>query len=192
MRNVCTAFVVIDPSNPWRSDAVILRPPLSAVPPCSLASLQWWQFLSHFGSLLLDLIVLVMTLPNVGAKNTFPAAACAYCCSFCLINCWSPARFIIPPYPCRNRLLFFLVFTILNKQNLFGFIIWSYKDMDSGSSKGDNAQCSALYVLITQYLFICGAIEPLLPIIHDINSGLHLWHKFVLMKNHSPVWALEL
>lgn len=123
MRIVCTAFVVIDPSNPRRPDLVILRLPLSGVPPCSLTSLQRWQFLSHFGSLLLDLIVLVMTLPNVGAKNKVPAAACASCYLFCLINCWSPVDFIIPPYLCRNLLLFSLVFVILNKQNLFGFMV---------------------------------------------------------------------
>lgn len=123
-RNACTAFVVIEPSNPRRPGLVILRPSWSALPPCGLASLQWWHFLGRASGLLLDLIVLVMTLPNVGAKNTFPAAACALCYLFCLINCWSPACSIIPPYPCRNWLLYFLVFTILNKQNLLGFMIW--------------------------------------------------------------------
>lgn len=76
-----------DHSNPLRPDLVILGLSLSRVPWCSLASLQRWQFFNRFGSLLLDLIVLVMTLPSVWAKNKFPAVVCAYCYLFCLINC---------------------------------------------------------------------------------------------------------
>lgn len=109
-------------SNPRRP--IILKLSLSCIPWCSLASPHWWQFFSCFGSLLLDLIVLVMMLPNVWAKNKFPAVACAYCYLFYLINCWSPVLFIILPYLCRNVLLFSLVFIILNKQNLSGFMIW--------------------------------------------------------------------
>lgn len=128
--NVYMAFVALNPSNPRRPDLVILSLSLPCVPWCSLASLQWWQFFNRFGSLLLDLIVLVMTLPNVWAKNKFPTVACAYCCLFCLINYWSPVHFSIPPYLCRNMLLFSVVFILLNKQNLFGFMIWQYKDID--------------------------------------------------------------
>lgn len=113
---------------PRRPDLVMFMLSLSVVPGYSLTSIQWWQFFNRFGSLLLDLIVLVMTLPNVWAKNKSPAVACVYCYLFCVINSWHSVHFITSPYLYRNLLLSSLFFIILNKWNLFGFMIWQYKD----------------------------------------------------------------